>query len=481
MDEIGSRNKERKEFYKGTLFFTIAILLQKALSIISTPIFTRILTLEEYGSYSLYSTWLSIFSVVCTFNISGSIFNSLMHKYNNDRFVCNSVYFQLILTIVSSIAIVLYQFLSPNGFQGINDSLLLLILLNVLLNIFFGTWIAKSKYRNDYLLCSILIVIQSLASFGLSVGFVYLFSDRVLGRVVGTIIPYFIMAIISAFLIFHKKDCSFDKKMIKGIFIIAAPLIIHYLSQDILNQTDNLFIESSYGKEEVAVYSLIHQLSFLVMVLLSALDSTITPWFYKKLDSKDYRSSKKLFTLYFAFIFIVCLLICLLAPEVVYVFGGEKYMSGVKLVPILTSSMVIMFFYDMYSSVEFYYEKTMVASLFTLLAAICNVVLNYFFVPLYGITGAAWTTMVSYLIMAIGHFIFGNITLKRHNNKFDYFNAQLNVPLFIVYVVLLNLTVFVYDYFWARISIFSIIVLTIIVLFVVKFKNIKGFLFPKKE
>ena len=48
---------------KASLWFLICSFLQKGISVISTPIFTRLLSTAEYGQYSVFSSWLGIINI----------------------------------------------------------------------------------------------------------------------------------------------------------------------------------------------------------------------------------------------------------------------------------------------------------------------------------------------------------------------------------------------------------------------------------
>ena len=45
---------------KAALWFTACSILQKGISFVVVPIFTRVLSTKEYGTYSLYLSWLQI-------------------------------------------------------------------------------------------------------------------------------------------------------------------------------------------------------------------------------------------------------------------------------------------------------------------------------------------------------------------------------------------------------------------------------------
>ena len=70
---------------KASIWFTICNVLQKGISMITVPVFTRLLTTEQYGVYSVYQSWYSIIGVFATLNLYYGVFNNGMIKYEKDK------------------------------------------------------------------------------------------------------------------------------------------------------------------------------------------------------------------------------------------------------------------------------------------------------------------------------------------------------------------------------------------------------------
>ena len=51
---------------KASLWFLICAFLQKGISFITTPIFTRLLSTSEYGQYNVFNSWMNIIIVIVT-------------------------------------------------------------------------------------------------------------------------------------------------------------------------------------------------------------------------------------------------------------------------------------------------------------------------------------------------------------------------------------------------------------------------------
>ena len=67
------KGKNIKVPAKASMWYVGASVLTKATGLLFTPIFTRILTGEEYGAYSLYMSYLGFFSLICAAGFSAGV------------------------------------------------------------------------------------------------------------------------------------------------------------------------------------------------------------------------------------------------------------------------------------------------------------------------------------------------------------------------------------------------------------------------
>jgi len=75
---------------RAAIWFAFSNVIQKGIALLTTPIFTRLLTTEQYGEYTLYQSWYQVISIIATLNLYYSVFNNGMTKYPKDRdgFTC---------------------------------------------------------------------------------------------------------------------------------------------------------------------------------------------------------------------------------------------------------------------------------------------------------------------------------------------------------------------------------------------------------
>ena len=111
---------------KATFWYTICNILQKGVSFITLPIFTRLLTVSDIGVCNLYNSWAAIFSVFVTLYLPYGVFSVAMQKYKNDRTVYISSMqiillcwgcFVLLLTLIFNETLELFLFIRRTPYR----------------------------------------------------------------------------------------------------------------------------------------------------------------------------------------------------------------------------------------------------------------------------------------------------------------------------------------------------------------------------
>ena len=70
MNKLWKKYKELPIQAKATICYTICNIMQRGISIITIPAYTRILTKEQYGTYSVFLSWIEIFEIIATLRLA---------------------------------------------------------------------------------------------------------------------------------------------------------------------------------------------------------------------------------------------------------------------------------------------------------------------------------------------------------------------------------------------------------------------------
>ena len=75
-------NNDKKAIKAGT-WYTVGNIISKGMNFLTVPIFTRFLTQDEFGLYNNFISWMTIFAVIATLNLSATLY-SARYDYEKD-------------------------------------------------------------------------------------------------------------------------------------------------------------------------------------------------------------------------------------------------------------------------------------------------------------------------------------------------------------------------------------------------------------
>ena len=99
MGNILQKYRKMSVQVRASFWFLICSFLQKGISSITTPIFTRLLTTDEYGQYGAFNSWLGIITIFVTLNLFYGVYTQGLVKFEEERAVYSSSLQGLTLTM----------------------------------------------------------------------------------------------------------------------------------------------------------------------------------------------------------------------------------------------------------------------------------------------------------------------------------------------------------------------------------------------
>ena len=107
MNKIIEKYKQLSLPVKASLWYMVCNVINKGIALLTTPIFTRIMTEEQYGTFSVFQSWFSILIIFTSLNIFLSGYQKGLILYKNDirRFTSSQLG---LTTTITVFAFVLY-------------------------------------------------------------------------------------------------------------------------------------------------------------------------------------------------------------------------------------------------------------------------------------------------------------------------------------------------------------------------------------
>ena len=145
------------------------------------------------------------------------------------------------------------------------------------------------------------------------------------------------------------------------------------------------------------------------------------------------------------------------APEVIRVFAGKKYMNAIYVIPPVAASVFFIFLYSLFSTIEYYYQKTGFIAIATCICAVANLILNYIFINIYGYYAAGYTTVVCYIGLACLHYFFYRKVSKEEDCG-NIYDGKLCVILSVTVLAVMLIMALTYQYSWVRYGFFVLVI-----------------------
>lgn len=392
---------------KASLWYAICNILQKGISFIVIPIYTRVLTTTEYGQYSVFNSWLNILIIFATLNLYCGVFTKAMVDYNDDRDRYTSCMQGLSTLLTAGLFIV---YIIKNEFwNSILDMSTLTVLLMFMYFVFYPGmtfWSVRQRVEYKYKGMVIVTLLVSVVTPVFSLILLFCSALRADAVICGYLISQSLAGAFFYIYNFVRGKTFFVKEYWVHGLKFNIPLIPHYLSLIILGQSDRIMISKYCGTDKTAIYNLAYQVSMLMNIFIAAINNSLVPWTYEKLRVKDYSSLKKVCNNLCIVVAIMTVGAILVAPELVSILGTKEYLEAIWVIPAVSISVYFTFCYGLFSNVEFYFSATKFVMIASATGAFLNIILNYIFIPIYGFIAAGYTTLFCYLVFMIMHFVF---------------------------------------------------------------------------
>lgn len=378
----------------------------KAAPFLLLPLITRFLTPAEFGALSLFLVVNGLFYAVVGMgihtNISKSFFASsrseLAVLIGNILFVLAGAS-ALILALCLGIALTTDQFFSmPSELWPVFPVLSFMMMVNTI-NLTLLRNEGRAYVYAGFEICNTLLGLAVTVL--LLVRFDYGWYSQVLGLIVANAI-FFVVAVLY---IRRRSYLKFVPRwdVVRSILELSLPLIPHVLGGVIIAVGDRIFIERMVGLEAVALYSIGYSFGMVVSLFTDAFVKAWTPWFFKVLQKPTEPDKRDVVLYTYAYcigVFVLAGTIAFVAIFILPFVVHESFIGAADYIFWVSMGCAAQGIYKIFFPYLVYLNKTSFLAVSTVLSALINLLLNYFFILHFGAIGAAYSTLLSYALNA---------------------------------------------------------------------------------
>lgn len=394
---------------KASIWFIICSFLQKGISIISTPIFTRLMSTAQYGKYNVFTSWQGIITAIVILTLPYGVLSQGIIKFSETRDRFTSALLGLMTTLNASWLVIYLVFRNfANRIFTLTTTQMICMFLMIWATSVFNFWAVVQRADYKYKRLVAVTLFTSFAKPALGIILVMNSDDKVTARILGLTIVEIVGYLGLFIALMRRGRVPYDREIWRYGLLFSIPLVPHYLSQRILSSADRIMIDRMISPDAAGIYSLAYQISQIMIILNQSLMQAIEPWYFRKLKDHKEGDIGRIAYSTMLVVALVNLMVIVFAPEIIFLFAPPSYHDSIWVVSPIAMSVYFMFVYTYFVEIEFYYENTKWISFATLMAAAMNIVLNYIFIGIFGYRAAGYTTLICYIAYSIFHYIVMN-------------------------------------------------------------------------
>lgn len=413
-----------KKSYKKTIFDTltngVAEIILVPLVLLTLPLLTRNLDLEEYGLWGLIFTTCSLTVPLTSLGL-GTAMSRFISSAKNKKTVSDGFVSVLMVRLLLSIVIALIFFLFSdkiaNAFFGSNIEIVEITSIFIILSTVEPIFKRFLRIIRHVKTLSILKIVEGYGALSLYI-MVFYFGGGLYGIILAALL---FKIFIIFFLIFYlRNSISYklpDFSILSKFLKYGIPTLPSSMSFWIVNLSDRYFISFFLGTAALGIYSASYSLGNIPR-LFSALINFIMLIAVSKLydegkfnEVKDHLSYALKYFLMLSIPFVFGSL--LMSESIIILLTTNEIAEGSSHVTFIVSlAHLILGIYSVFTYVLLVSKKTKILTYTWIISLPLNLILNYFLIPYIGIMGAAYTTLLAYLIAMFYVIYFSNKEFK---------------------------------------------------------------------
>ncbi len=392
---------------KSISIYTIAGFVQKGIEFPLAVILTHYLTRSETGTMGLALIYIGLFSILLQIGSVGAIGIEYFKLPPKDFRVYFSTALLTPISLLIIVTLAMFAFRQPlselmslpsywipilplGGFCMFLIQLVLMLFRNKNLTMHYA------KFNIAY----------TLLIFGISLLLVILFSMNWEGRVIAVILTNLAFTLVALFFIKKWKlpTLKFNKAYLKDALKYGASIIPFTLSSMVITFSDRIFIEKMIGLEVMGVYHVGYTIGSIILVVVTAFVAAFNPFLFETLSQNDARGKRKVALMSYAFIILLgisVLVLSAISPLLFHFLIDKKFAAGNKYVFWVSIAYFFYGTYALFSGQVHYTKNTKALLIVAFINVFLNLVFNYFLILQFGAIGAAYATVLSYIVVTI--------------------------------------------------------------------------------
>lgn len=447
---------KKKNLVKNTLIIGLGRLLPQAIAFLLIPLYTAFLSPAEFGIVDLVMGITALMVPLVTLQLEFSAFRYLIDSrgdlHKSGRVVTSSLVTVIgMVAVLSSIYLIVGQFISIPYFYIILLSILFTILSNFLSQIARGLG-ENAKYAQSS-------IVMALVTIAANILFIVVLGLGAEGMLIAIAIGAAVNCIflsISINLGRYFKRSLFDADVSKELLKYSLPLVPGGIAWWVISTADRLLIAAILGVASNGIYAIAYKFPLILNSFFAIFNMSWTESAALHINSKDRNKFfSEVFNLTIKLFGSLAILIVAFVPLIFDILVNGEFREAYLYIPIMILGAFMSSMLSLYTSI--YFAKKMTKDILStvIVAALVSISLNALLLPLIGLYAAAISTLVA----------FGGMVIYRHYHLKKYVDivySRRNILLLVMLFVFTSVLYYLNNWIGNYINVAIVLMCTII-------------------
>ena len=394
-------NRE-KQLVKNTAIITIGKICTQMVSFFLLPLYTAVLSTEEYEIVDLLNTIISLLLPIVTLQIEQALFRKLVDCRDNEDEVKDTISTTLCMILGQSVVyLILFFIVSPL----MKNDYKYFLAINLIASMYSTIFLQIARGLGDNKVYAIGSFISASSTVLMNIIFILLFKWGAYGMLMASMLGNILCVL---YIFFVKKIYKYiklkryKKELLKKLLKYSFPLIPNAISWWIFNSSDRIIVSTFLGIGQNGILSAAYKFSNVYITIYNIFGMTWTESAAIHIKDKDaneffsnvINASLKVFTT-------VCMGIIAFMPFIFPIMISENFGDAYYQIPILMISSLFNVVVGLLSVIYIANKNTKAVARTSMIGAIINLIVHLGMIKFIGLYAASISTLVAYFIMAI--------------------------------------------------------------------------------
>ena len=357
----------------------------RASSIVTLPIYLRLMTQDEYGLYTYLLSILGAFSLIANFGLYTAQ-SKLFHEYSGDdrgRLLFNEFLLLVALFVIFVVGLFAFRgdewvvsILFANHFSY--HSYRWVVLLGLFVNAYgvmvFNYFVISEQIR----LLQLFNIIKMVAVNGAALlMMLFIPGDHAFLRMSVSFVVEFAILGIFSISYFKAMRPRFDKGIVARSLKIGLPVMVGFMAGLVMGIADRFVLEKRSNLSGMAVYNLGYTLANIIGLVATSFNNVWLPFFFKEKDpAANFKKTGRVSLIYMSGLLVLCALIWIATFGLIKIgIIQREYLPTLGVLPLLLIAQCIQAVSHMYSNYFAFYEVTYLSAIYSFVlsgVALCS-------------------------------------------------------------------------------------------------------------